>query len=240
MKKLLGTLFFIVAAAIAGFAQNNQNAVVYLNNGSILKGTVNVNETTLTIMTNEGKVYTYQMSEVRKIDYTLREQRVPRQVSEVTTDDYSTYTQGFWCAVELYGGYTCSLSKSNISFTEVSYIAGYRVNQFAKVGLGLGARYYLKRNAAYTESIRWAMPLFAHVRGNLINEEYRTIVPYYSLDFGGAFRDGFMWRPSIGIKIGEDRSAFTVAVSYLGQSTKRFDNEQKYVSGIVLRLGYEF
>jgi hypothetical protein len=84
------------------------------------------------------------------------------------------------------------------------------------------------------------MPLFAHVRGNLIKEEYRTVVPYYALDLGGVFRDGFMWRPSIGIKVGEDRSAFTIAVSYLGQSTKRFDNKQKYVSGVVLRLGYEF
>jgi hypothetical protein len=239
MRKLLVTLCLIVASVIVGIAQQNQDAIVYLNNGSVINGTVNVNETTLTIMTNEGQVYTYPMAEVRKIDYTLKAQRVPK-VDKVSVDDYSTYTRGFWCAAELYGGYTCSLTKSNISFTELSYIGGYRFSEFLKVGLGIGARYYLKRNDAYTEPIRWAMPLFAHVRGNFISEEYRTVVPYYSMDMGVSFRDGFMWRPAIGMKIGEDRSAFTVAVSYMGQSTKRFDNTQKYVSAVVLRLGYEF
>ena len=52
------------------------------------------------------------------------------------------------------------------------------------------------------------MLIFVNARGNFISQEVREIVPYWSVDIGGAIRDGFMFTPSFGCRIGEQRSAF--------------------------------
>jgi hypothetical protein len=83
------------------------------------------------------------------------------------------------------------------------------------------------------------------VRGNFIPTQYRSVVPYYSFSIGGSIRDGFFFRPTVGLRIGQQRSAFLVSLSYVGQSMKgyKWNKELKYVdyvSFISLGIGYEF
>lgn len=164
--------------------------------------------------------------------------------------DYGSVSSGFWNAVELQGGYSVNHGHSNIGITELDYVAGYRVNEFFRFGAGLGARFYPKSNHLRDTSWKWSFPIFLNVRGNIIGREhYRTVVPYYSLDAGGAIHDGFMVRPTIGLRIGDfERSAFLVGISYLAQNIRiaRFDSEGNYSrdnylsSFVTLKIGYEF
>jgi hypothetical protein len=56
-----------------------------------------------------------------------------------------------------------------------------------------------------------------------------------------------MIRPTIGLRIGEPRSAFILGLSYMGQSIKSFEivknekvNKEKFASFFTIKLGYEF
>ena len=93
------------------------------------------------------------------------------------------------------------------------------------------------------------MPIMINFRGNIIPQDYRTVVPYYSVDVGSTITDGFLLRPTLGIRCGERRSAFLLGVSYMLQVMSGY--ESKYEPGNLnektlntsffgLRIGYEF
>lgn len=178
-------------------------------------------------------------------------QRLPeidRQKSGIQTD-YATRDTGFWIAGEATGGYSCRLMHSNFSFAEVTATGGWRFNSYFRLGLGFGGRCYFDNDKVRTTASEWAFPIFANVRGNFIPTDYRDVVPYYSVDIGGTVRDGFLFRPAVGIRVGQNRGAFLLALAYTGQDLRSFafnkatftyDKQRKFVSFISLRLGYEF
>ncbi|MFA6745470.1 MAG: hypothetical protein WCR94_06895, partial [Bacteroides graminisolvens] len=65
MKKALLVLFLIIGSITVSIAQNVQE-VVYLKNGSVVRGSVieQVPNVSLKIQTADGSVFAYQMSEV--------------------------------------------------------------------------------------------------------------------------------------------------------------------------------
>ena len=159
--------------------------------------------------------------------------------------DYTSAGSGFWMAAEASAAYSCRLFNSNFGYTEIDAVAGYRFNEYVRVGLGLGARYYFDNNKVRSTLSEWAFPIFLNVRGNFIPTRYRDVVPYYSFDIGVTVRDGFMLRPTVGLRVGRERSAFLVGLGYVGQdlSTYSRDNLRKtrrFVNFITLKLGYEF
>lgn len=174
--------------------------------------------------------------------------RIPSVGSSSSQTDYSYVQSGFWFAVELTGGSTVRIDSRNMPFGELDVTAGYRFTQFLKVGVGVGGRYFANNDAVRFSSIPWDFPLYVNIRGNFIDDTYRTAVPYYSLDVGGALRDGVMVRPTIGVRFGEPRGSFLLGLSYIGQDTKSFEydsrcirtSKNKFISMAALRLGYEF
>lgn len=174
--------------------------------------------------------------------------RLPEIGKEHTQNVYTTYETGFWIAPEASVGYSCRIAHKNNAFSELTVTGGYRFNEFVRVGVGFGGRLYFHNTEERYRSKNWAFPLFLNVRGNFIPTDTRDVVPYYSMDLGAAIRDGFMMRPTFGLRIGQKRSAFLVGLSYLGQNTKfsrhetdgRIQSYSKFLSFITLRLGYEF
>lgn len=170
--------------------------------------------------------------------------RIPSKGIDPNQEQYTTYRRGFWFAAEAMGGVSCHLKGHNLGFSEVDLTAGYRFSQYLRAGVGVGARYYIKQGCLRRGSIKWGMPLFLAVRGNLMPGEYRHAVPFYSVEAGGSIRDGFMLRPSIGVRIGEPREAFTIALSYMGQDLATYNSEggkcTRFTNFVALRLGYEF
>ena len=165
--------------------------------------------------------------------------------------EYSQYGSGFWFSAEAGGGYSLNTAKglNNTAFAEVDLYGGYRFNEHFKAGLGLGGRYYFNPEILRRTSHNWAMPIMLNFRGNLIPQDYRTVVPFYSVDFGVSVTDAFMFRPTIGIRCGEPRSAFRLGVSYMLQNmrgwkldsyTSVYEASTRSVSFVALKIGYEF
>lgn len=156
------------------------------------------------------------------------------------TADYFTYERGFWVAGEFRPSYTLLMSSSNSSVMELDVTGGYRFNDFVRIGIGFGGRYYINSDRIRKGNINWSFPIYANIRGNFIPTGYRDVVPYYSVDFGGSIRDGLMWRPTIGIRVGQQRSAFLLGLTYTGQSLINNHNDRIYCSMLGLTLGYEY
>lgn len=68
MRKLIASLLFILIAT-AGFAQQNEQDVIYLKNGSIIHGIIleQIPNQSIKIETTDKNVFVYQMVEVEKI-----------------------------------------------------------------------------------------------------------------------------------------------------------------------------
>lgn len=220
--------------------------VVILKNGNVVRGNIlSRTETVVTIKADNGRVLEYPMIEVQKISDS-KEVSVPAKPVSVSAGSYYTdYTElntGFWCAAELGEAVSVNLSRRNYTFTELDFVGGYRMSEFLRFGLGLGARFYNDNSSRYSK-VAWGMPIYATVRGNVIPGKYRDVVPYYSFDMGGSVRDGFMIRPGLGIRIGQKRSAFLINLSYLGQNIISRENDvrkNKFTSFFMLKIGYEF
>lgn len=175
--------------------------------------------------------------------------RIPTVPSKDSNSPRSvrTYETGFWIAPELTGGITCRTNHPNLGFGEFDVSGGYRFCQYLKVGIGAAVRYYFNNDKVRFKNTKVVFPLYFNVRGNMIDETYRTTVPYYSFDIGATTQDGFMVRPTVGIRIGESRGAFLLGLSYVGQNyrVKVSDGTNvvrgnHFISGVALRVGYEF
>lgn len=152
--------------------------------------------------------------------------------------------QGFWCALEAELGTSAMPQSRNMQSVGLQVIAGYRVSEFFRLGVGVGFRNYVNDPEVRFRDDAWAFPIFAHLRGNIVTQEVYHAVPFWSLSAGAAVRDGLMFQPNIGVRFGTDRNAFTLALGYrYQQMNTTYDlqiNEKDNVNGVALSLGYEF
>lgn len=175
-----------------------------------------------------------------------REVRMPQESGLGTRHhDLTASGKGFFIAVEAAGGYSLNLHNANLGAAEINVAGGYRFNTYFRAGIGFGGRAYFHDASLRRHTSAFALPLYVDFRGNFIPDDYRNVVPYWSMDIGGTFPDGVMLRPTIGLRIGQPRSAFLVGISYMGQSLKLpvdadGKKSSKFTSMLMLRLGYEF
>lgn len=223
----------------------NASDMIFLKNGNVVIGNiVSKTDTSIKIAADNGSTYEYSLIEVERISDTEIEgtPTTTQKNKVVSYKDYAELNTGFWFSAEIGEALSCNITGGNYTFTELDVVAGYRINEFARLGLGIGVRHYNNNNYRLSRIV-WGMPLYATLRGNIIPSEYRNLVPYYSFDIGSSIRDGFMVRPGIGIRIGQNRNAFLVNLSYLGQNIISKENNQRkniFTSFVMLRLGYEF
>ncbi len=149
--------------------------------------------------------------------------------------------KGYWCALEVGGGATTMEGRKNLPMGEIIFSNGYRINQYLKVGVGIGALYYIANNNEVRGTTRkLSMPLFATLRGNFLNEDTRSVVPYWTANVGASLPDGLFFTPGVGLRVGEMRNAFIINLNYTLRELKMPADQHKYYSGIMLKLGYEF
>lgn len=146
----------------------------------------------------------------------------------------------YWCAFEAGGGSTAMENMKNVAMAGASFVGGYRFNQYLKVGAGLGVLYYPNNSNVRDTKNHLAMPLFVNARGNVLTDDIRRTVPYWSINIGTTFPDGFFLTPSVGLRIGEKRNAFLVSVGYTLRHMKSYPENTESYSGALLKLGYEF
>ncbi len=221
MKKALLVLFLIIGSITVSIAQNVQE-VVYLKNGSVVRGSVieQVPNVSLKIQTADGSVFAYQMSEVDKI--TKEESRyVGRNYSPF--NNHSGNDIGYRGYIDL--GYTLGTGIFALDRIELTTSHGYQLIPYLFVGAGAGLSYY-------SDLESFALPIFANVRAYILDN---SISPYVDLKIGYSVLDlkGFYMNPSIGCKV----YAFNVSAGYALQKQKEWDINR---GGISLKIGFEF
>lgn len=147
---------------------------------------------------------------------------------------------GYWCAFEIGGGSTTMENMQNIAMVTGLFTNGYRFNQYIKIGAGFGVLYYPNNKNVRDSDSHFSIPVFLNIRGNILPDETRRIVPFWSANIGASISDGFFFTPAVGLRIGEKRSAFLVSVAYTLRHLDTYPKCKSNYNGVFFRLGYEF
>lgn len=171
----------------------------------------------------------------------MAQDRVIRMPEEpVKQPNIAEMNTGFWCALEANGGSTLMENHRNVGLLSAEFTGGYRLSQWLRIGVGLGVVYYPDNNHVRDSRYHLAMPLYVNARGNILSEQIRYVVPYWSFSVGSALPDGYFVTPTVGLRIGEKRSAFLVGLSYTLRHLQTYPGHLADYSGAQLKVGYEF
>ena len=242
LKKLLLLIVLMVSCSLGTYAQGKMTDVVYLKDGSIIRGTIveQILGKSLKIETADGSVYNYPIDQVEKIakERVMKKRSIFGEETENTPpfpykgNDYAI--TGFRGMIDV--GYIAGAIKG----PELGVSLGYQINNYLFVGAGAGVQY-----ATDLETIN--IPVFADVRGNLMTG---SILPFVALRIGygklidSSLDGGFYCHPFAGVKfMVTPKNATTLAI---GWSTNKYETSYMDVhfktslNALTLKLGYEF
>ena len=162
MKKVLLLLLLLLAVPAASMAQEMRE-VVYLKDGSVIKGVVieQVPGQSLKIQTADGSVFVYAMSEVERITKEALPSPLVRSGVQRGYRGFADFT--------FVGG--------NVGCVELSTVHGFQFNPHLFVGAGMGV---------LTDFDGVAVPLFLAVRTDILE---RRVTPFIDLRIGCAVVD---------------------------------------------------
>lgn len=246
MKKTL--LLFV---AFCGFvmslcAQETKIDVVYLKNGSVIKGEIveQIPNKQLTVETNDGSVFVCDFGNIEKIKKESFKSNTRNPLKKVLSSEKSYNVLGSRWIVDL--GYTAGGYKG----PELYASYGMQINPYLFIGGGSGIQYL-------TDYTTVSIPVFADIRGYAFKG---AISPFIALRIGYKFNieespvgsglGGFYCNPFIGCRF---IVSSTCAVNLgVGMSIQKYTSKSysfysgKYYSfsgnmtGFTFKVGYEF
>lgn len=188
MKKILTLVLFTLFTLVV-FAQSKLQDVVYLKNGSIIRGIIieQVPNKSIKIETADKSVFVYQLEEIEKL---VKE----TIVSKNTLNALSVET-GYKGILEL--GYQIGDGMGRL---KLNFINGSQINPTFSLGFGTGVRYYYDAQMVL-------IPIFGDFRANFINYQISNqLFPYLSVGVGYSFDatysfepTGFLFEPAVGL-----------------------------------------
>lgn len=212
----ISCVLLLLCGTLAAQAQKEQEQVLYLKNGSIIRGDlIEQTQDVVKMRIYGGSVFVFPASDVVKI--VSEERFVPqgrRQKGEFTIKEHGFYQT--LSAGMLFRRY------ENNNF-QARYSAGYHFNRHLAVGLQTGVNSIdFSWNIAQT-----SLPVMAEVRGYWTKQPFS---PYYAAQFGYAFdatqttdellesKGGVTFSPKIGVQLpSRSNAAFFVEVGYFFQ-----------------------
>lgn len=242
MKKYLTLLLFVLITTMS-FGQSNYQDVVYLKNGSIIRGVIieQIPNKSIRIETADNSIFVYQMDEIEKM---IKE---PIQRKSSGSNSRSGLQSGYKGIVEL--GYQIGIEGYDDAMDrlKLNIINGYQINPHLSLGLGTGLRYYLDEDAVL-------IPIFADLRVSFMS---KNVLPYFSLGVGYSFNAdhnfagvGVILEPSIGVSFKVSKKfAINLGGGYEMQRmtlykynyNKETYSERKYISGAIsINVGISF
>jgi len=188
---------------------NNQQDVVYLKNGGIMRGTLLefIPDSLLKIQTVDGNVFVYKMREVVKYS---KEPYFLNQSRPTVRRDTTGLKRGYYGLVEYGFGFTFGNDDAPFT-TKINFISGYRVCPWFAVGAGVGFRLYVEDGIYF--------PVYADLRVNFVN---KNISPFIAIDGGYSWRTkneyeigGIMISPTFGVCVKlKNNYALNVGLNY--------------------------
>lgn len=197
MKSILIFLFLFPILLIA--QESTVTSLVYLKDGGFLKGEIlEKTGNQVKIKLWSGTIVELSGDEVKRIK-TLKKQQT------IFPGGQSASTNGFYFMVGtniLVAEQASEISTELRWGAGLDYTAGYRINRFLGVGMGLGMDFYARDFA----------PVYLHLKGELFN---KIVSPTYTLNAGYSFplsewfddeefldkNGGWMFNPSLGVRI---------------------------------------
>lgn len=227
---VLAILFF---AAVSVQAQNLQE-VVYLKNGSIVRGVIieQIPDTSIKIRTADGSVFAYKMEEVEKITKEVPQGSGPANFGG--RFDHRGLKSGYRGFIDF--GYTVGTGDYGEGRVEFATSHGYQFNHYLYAGVGAGVHYYHEADVV-------EIPIFAHVRSEFLDY---FISPFFDFKVGYTVYDatGFYMTPSVGCRFAVGgRSGLSIGFGYTMQ---RIEYDDYYDSGSVncggfsIKVGFDF
>lgn len=166
--------------------------------------------------------------------------RLPAKPQRTNYKDSEIENSGFWYAIEAEGGSSIMVHNPNMQYVNLSFTGGYRINEFLRVGAGLGGRMYVNNAEVRNTDNKFGIPIFANARGNFISAYSRDGVPFWSMNIGGITHEGFFASPTIGYSFGGLRNNFLIGITYTITSLKNYKNINQGYSYFGAKIGYEF
>lgn len=223
-----------------GIAQNYIE-VVYLKNGSIIRGVVieQVPNVSLKIKTADGSIFAYPMSEVERITKEMPSRY--KNYEEIRSG--KNRLKGYKGFVD--AGFTFDVSDYDANKFELSTSHGYQFNNHFFVGGGLALNYY-------TDLDLFSVPIFTNFRANFMNQK---ITPYGDIKMGYSAGDieGFYAAFAFGVRFSlVKKTALNLSIgytlqqddysyySYSSSSYYYYYDDYTNLSGISLKVGFEF
>jgi hypothetical protein len=214
MKKYLALLLFVFITTLS-FGQSNYQDVVYLKNGSIIRGVIieQVPNKSIKIETADRSVFVYQMDEIEKFT------KEPFKGSSSNAINNSGLLSKNKMILDL--GYQIGTGDYGMDRVKLDIIKSYHINPNFSLGFGAGLRYYIDAEAAL-------IPVFADLRINASNDKSS---PYFSLGVGYSFDEkndfegvGLLLNPTIGVSFKvSDKSILNVGLGYEMQKMDFYD-----------------
>ncbi|WP_304708073.1 hypothetical protein [uncultured Rikenella sp.] len=244
MKKLLLLCVVSLFSSITLAQNTNLQDVIYLQNGSIIRGTIieQIPGKSLKIETRDGNIFVYQMDEISKM---TREQTQNRYGVANRTLRFQAKPKGYAGFVEAGYGFGVGRLSPDLSTEyraanrfEIDIINGYQFNPYCFVGLGVGFNIFTN---AEKNSI--SIPVFIQGRFNLLDKHTS---PFFALNIGYnidtrrgevhkkssygtttiTYPGGIMLEPTVGIAHRlSNRTSITFGISY---SLMQFNNKVTY------------
>lgn len=242
MKRLL---FLLCACfiSIASMKAQNLTEVLYLKNGSVIRGTIieQVPNESIKIQTSDGSVFAYSMADVLKIS---KEQTI-NNYSNNNLISYKSTNKGFKSNfmpqrgykgfVEFGGGF--GVGDWAGGFLGLTTSHGYQFNPHIFVGAGAGFNYDFGNELIF-------IPVFADFKYNMLKS---NITPMIGTKIGYSVYDGqgVFFNPGIGCRFGLSESfALDLTFNY-GLQTEKAEYYWDYSETVLLhtigfKLGLEF
>ncbi len=250
LLKLLLAVIFVLSGAVAN-AEELQD-VVYLNNGSIIRGTIveQVPNKSLKVKTPDGSVFYCELSDVMKItkeepvggtfhrsgNYVMTRHEVTQERKTVKLD--RTGYRGF---ADIGGGF--GVGENGDGVFSISTSHGYQFNPYFFLGGGVGIDAHIGWGGV-------CLPIFADARWYFF-EKGRSAL-FIGTKLGYSILDGLYFNPTFGVSIGLNRKlAINVTFGYSLQQAEfwyyeyydheYYDWEERGFAGcFMLKAGFEF
>ena len=202
MKNVLMVLLFVLTTTLT-FAQSNYQDVVYLKNGSIIRGMIieQIPNKSIKIETSDRSIFVYPMDEIEKLT---------KELDQSKRGNTTGSRSGYRGIVET--GYQVGVGSYSNGRLKLNIVNGYQFSPYFSMGLGVGLRYYTDEEEAL-------IPIFADFRANFMDNK---VTPYFSLGAGYSFDPGndlrgvgFLLNPAFGIKFNlSEKVGIHVGIDY--------------------------
>jgi hypothetical protein len=243
IKKGISYLFFLLAFNFL-HAQNFED-VVYLKNGSIIRGTIieQILNTSIKIQTKDRNVFVFKYDEIEK----LTKENFTSNNSNNVFNSNDIKKSGFINLTELnyspgigtvsLGGYTLKNNDYSFGFRTVN---GYQMNEHLSVGLGIGVDKY--KNATL-------LPITIDARASFMKGKVSPVLTAnigYSVGVNDV-KSGLVINPQIGIKTYISKNIaylFSFGYKWQAQEVRRSyyygEFQTVYYQFLTLSTGFSF